>query len=112
MKTLLIVTLLIAAVVLCAAASNRDFWVINYSGKAMTSMHLSVHGLGDWYNFPLGSDRANGAQFKMNFYDDNAACVYDIRVTYDDGKVLGYTKGIDLCQWHTVEFDGDLARWY
>ncbi len=110
MKTLLIVTLILAMVV-CAYAANRDFTVYNYSGKTMRSMQLSVHGRADWYNFPLQYDRANATQFEMNFYDNNPACVYDIRVTYTDGTTATYNRGIDLCQWHKVEFDGELVRW-
>ena len=97
---------LLAAALLAtpALAARQDFTVINRTGHVIVTMNVSPSSSSRWGQDILGREvLANGEQAAVSFDNDEDQCVFDIRVTYDDGTAND-ERGVNLCEVSTVEF--------
>jgi len=107
-KTLAILAAMAALAISSSANDRRNFWVLNNTGKTMTSFYVAVHGTtAPWSDNTLSYTLSDGQGRSMYFTDNDSACVYDFRVRYADGTSQDYLQGRNLCQTHAVQFNSD-----
>jgi hypothetical protein len=103
MKNFAIAAALAAAAWATAAyAAQQDFTLINNSGHDVLTLNVSPSSQDSWGPDILGVDiLPNGESVDISFDRDEEECVWDIRVTYDDGDT-GDWRGFNLCETTTV----------
>ncbi|HEX8640649.1 MAG TPA: hypothetical protein VF704_05780 [Allosphingosinicella sp.] len=94
--------LAVSALATAAYAAQQDFTVINSSGHDVLTLNVSPSSEESWGPDILGVDiLADGDSAEVTFDRDEEECMWDIRVTYDDGDT-GDWRGINLCETATV----------
>lgn len=87
-----------------ALAARQDFAVINHSGHVIVTLNVSPSSSNRWGPDLLGREvLANGEQAMMSFDKEEDHCLFDIRVTFDDGTAND-ERGVNLCEVSEVEF--------
>ena len=86
-----------------AWAAQQDFTIVNNTGQAILTLNVSPADSNQWGPDILGMDVLGAdEQAEISFDNEEEQCVWDIRVTYEDGDT-GDWRGIDLCETVTVE---------
>ena len=91
---------------------QRDFWMLNNTGRVVVRAFISPHNVGSWGPDSLGSNDVLGDENGMliTFNSDMpTSCVFDFRLVFDAGDVQEYLGGINLCKYRAVEFDDQTA---
>ena len=87
-----------------AWAAAQDFTITNHTGHTIVTLNVSPNSSNQWGPDILGRDvLANGEQAEVSFDRDEDHCIWDIKVTYDDGTEND-ERGINLCETTEVEF--------
>ena len=104
MKRLWVAGAFLASMIATAAyAAQQDFTITNHTGQAVMTLNVSPTSENSWGPDILGVDvLANGDSAEISFDRDQDECVWDIRVTYEDGDT-GDWRGINLCETTDVE---------
>ena len=85
-----------------AWAGEQDFRIINRTGHTVMTLNVSPSDETAWGPDILGVDvLANGESADISFDRDEDRCLWDIRVTYDDGDT-GDWRQVNLCETTTV----------
>jgi len=85
-----------------AAAQEQNFTVVNNTGQVVVSLSVSPSSQDNWGPDVLGSEfLANGEHAQVAFEPQEDTCVWDLRVTYDDGEAAEW-RGVNLCEISTV----------
>lgn len=89
-----------------ASADQRDFTLVNETGRTITNAYVSSSNYSHWGSDVLGSDvlpsgRSTGIRFTGGA---SAQCYYDIRVV-TRGGAEGTLYEVNLCATSTVTFD-------
>jgi hypothetical protein len=89
------------------SADRRNFWLLNNTGRTITSFFVAVHGSEEpWGSDVLGTATLpTGVGTVVYFSDYNTSCMYDFRVGYSDGSHQDYLRGRNVCQSHAVQFN-------
>jgi hypothetical protein len=96
--------LLVSAIATAAYAAAQDFTITNSTGHVIVTLNVSPTSSSRWGPDILGREvLADGEQAEVSFDRDENQCVWDIRVTYDDGTEND-ERGINLCETTEVEF--------
>jgi hypothetical protein len=106
MKKLMMAGALLAAAFSATAAwaAPQDFTVTNNTGHVIVTLNVSPNDSDRWGPDILGREvLANGEQAEVTFDRNEDQCVWDIRVTYDDGTEND-ERGVNLCETTEVEF--------
>ncbi len=86
---------------LCATAAwaaAQDFTLHNRTGHVIMTLNVSPSNSNQWGPDILGREvLASGESAEVSFDRDEDQCVWDIRVTYDDGTEND-ERGINLCE--------------
>jgi hypothetical protein len=94
--------LAVSALATAAFAAQQDFTIVNDTGQAVLTLNVSPTSENSWGPDILGVDiLANGESAEVSFDRDEEECVWDVRVTYEDGDT-GDWRGINLCETVTV----------
>ena len=94
---------LLSALATAAYAAQQDFRIVNNTGQAIMTLNVSPTTEDSWGPDILGVDiLAAEEQADISFDNDTEECLWDIRVTYEDGNV-GAWQGINLCETVLVE---------
>jgi hypothetical protein len=118
MKVLARVVTLVAAI-LCTVqgptplrAEQRDFWVLNDTGRIFREVYVSPHESHSWENDVLGqASLPSGLGFKVTFGTNyESSCEMDIKVVYSDRSSEIYDRGIDVCNLDAVDLHPGEAR--
>lgn len=81
-----------------AWAAPQDFDIHNKTGQAIITLQVSESGDEAWGEDILADDiLANGESGEITFDRDAESCLWDIRVTYEDGDE-GDWRQINLCE--------------
>jgi hypothetical protein len=99
------VALLAALWAIPAFADPRDFNVANNTSIVLTQVYVSPSDTADWGDDIMGQDVLNaGENVDVSFRKfDGTTCLYDIKVTGQQGQV-GFLYKVDLCSISTVTF--------
>ena len=92
----------LAAVLMTAGAAltqqRQDFTLTNQTGYVIVTLNVSPQNQMRWGPDILGSGYlANGESAQVAFSGDADVCVWDLRVTYQDGDT-GEWRGVNLCE--------------
>ena len=94
---------LLSALATAAYAAQQDFRIVNNTGQAIMTLNVSPTTEDSWGPDILGVEiLAPEEQADISFDNDTEECLWDIRVTYEDGDV-GAWQGINLCETVLVE---------
>jgi hypothetical protein len=87
-----------------AWAAAQDFTLNNRTGHVIVTLNVSPSNSNEWGPDILGREvLANGESAEVSFDRSEDQCVWDIRVTYDDGTEND-ERGINLCETTDVTF--------
>jgi hypothetical protein len=82
--------------------AQQNFTVVNNSGHTVMTLNVSPSNEDSWGPDILGADTvANGQTAEVTFERGQSQCLWDIRVTYDDGD-SNDMRGVNLCEVATV----------
>ena len=104
MRQIFAALLLLASILFPSAASagQQDFTVVNQTGFVVVSINVSPSAEPNWGPDILGREvLANGETAQVSFDRAENICLWDIRVTYDDGDT-GDFRQVNLCEVTTV----------
>jgi hypothetical protein len=107
MKKLLMAGALVAAAFTATAAwaAAQDFTLHNRTGHVIVTLNVSPTTSNHWGPDILGVDvLADGEDAEVSFDRNEDQCVWDLRVTYDDGDVND-ERGINLCETTDITFN-------
>ncbi|HEV2866361.1 MAG TPA: hypothetical protein VGX37_07585 [Allosphingosinicella sp.] len=91
-----------AAMATAAFAAQQDFTIVNHTGQAIMTLNVSPTTQNSWGPDILGVDVLGAdEQADISFDNSEDECMWDIRVTYEDGDT-GDWRGINLCEITTV----------
>ena len=102
-KIFVVIALLFSTLATVAYAAQQDFTITNHTGQTVMTLNVSPTSENSWGPDILGVDvLGNGESAEISFDRDQDECVWDIRVTYEDGDT-GDWRGINLCETTDVE---------
>ena len=102
-KIFVVIALLFSTLATAAYAAQQDFTITNHTGQTVMTLNVSPTSENSWGPDILGVDvLGNGESAEVSFDRDQDECVWDIRVTYEDGDT-GDWRGINLCETTDVE---------
>jgi hypothetical protein len=106
-RILALAAVFLAVATTCSSADRRNFWLLNNTGRTITSFYVAVHGTdAPWGSDVLGtSTLSNAIGTVVYFRDFSTSCVYDFRVGYSDGTQQDYLLGRNLCEYRAVQFN-------
>src|SRR4051794_38293953 len=89
-----------------ASADQRDFTLVNHTGRTITNAYVSSSNNGNWGGDVLGRDvlpagRSTGIEFAGGA---RGQCYYDVRVI-TRGGAEGALYEVNLCSTSTVTFN-------
>ncbi|HTU10589.1 MAG TPA: hypothetical protein VMG08_06775 [Allosphingosinicella sp.] len=85
-----------------AIAGQQDFTIVNNTGHVVVTLNVSPSSETRWGPDILGQEvLANGESAEVSFDRNEDICMWDIRVTYDDGDT-GDWRQVNLCEVSTV----------
>ena len=92
-----------------AWAGKQDFEVVNKTGYVIEQLHVAPSRQQSWEEDVLGEDvLVDGDRTEIVFDRSEDTCMWDIKVTYDDGEVAAW-QGINLCKVSVVSLTYDSA---
>lgn len=99
-------TLAIAALTVgmggAASASNADFQLVNKTGYQIDSVFVGAHSSDSWGSDIMGkSALADDDSVNIVFPHGGAACMFDIKVKYNDGEEAEWGN-VNLCQYEKI----------
>ena len=107
MKKLVIAALLAGGLAAPAAAGEQDFTILNNTGYPIERVYVSASAKDDWEEDVLGRDTLpNGERTKIRFDRDEDACLWDLKVVYEDEESAEW-QGINLCKVSVVALSYD-----
>lgn len=81
-----------------ATAGDQDFTLINQTGYVIKEVYVSAAAADDWEEDVLGVDvLGNGVRTKISFPRDANACMWDLKVVYEDDETAEW-NGFNLCE--------------
>ena len=96
-RHLALATLVALGLAGAAAAGTQDFTLINATGYTLSEVYVSPARARDWEEDVLGRDvLADGARTEITFSRDTDACLWDLKVVYDDGESAEW-DALNLC---------------
>lgn len=99
-------TLALAAVTLAAprvaSANDADFTLVNKTGYQIDEVYISSANSSKWGRDVMGDNAlGNNRQVNITFPHGNGACIFDIKVKYQDGDTAEWSK-VDLCEYTKI----------
>jgi hypothetical protein len=81
--------------------ARQNFEIVNTTGYTVMTLNVAPTASDEWGPDILGRDTlANGETAQITFDRSETQCLFDIRVTYEDGDVSD-TRGVDVCRVST-----------
>ena len=85
-----------------AVADERNFQLINGTGRTIAQVFISPANVSDWEEDVLSVNvLPDGESANIHFVDDVEECVYDIMIVHDDGD-RAIWGSINLCEASVV----------
>ncbi|HEY0837588.1 MAG TPA: hypothetical protein VGE72_26980 [Azospirillum sp.] len=81
-----------------AVAGDQDFKIVNKTGYTFKNIHVSEANNNSWDEDVLGRDvLENGESLDVSFSKGTKTCIWDMKVTYDDGETAVW-EDLNLCK--------------
>lgn len=81
-----------------AVAGDADFTLVNHTGYDLREVYISPANRNSWGRDRLGKDTLDNNKSRLFTFSDNANCVQDLKVVFDDDDSSVVWKGLDLCE--------------
>ena len=81
-----------------AMAGDADFTLVNQTGYDLREVYISPANRNSWGRDRLGKDTLDNNKSRLFTFSDNANCVQDLKVVFDDDDSSSIWKGLDLCE--------------
>jgi hypothetical protein len=96
----MIFTAFTAAAPSAHAQSRQDFLLVNRTGYDISEIYISPGKADDWQEDILGSDDNldDGDQKEITFNRVGKACIWDLKVVYEEDDSNAVWHDIDLCK--------------
>ena len=103
----LLSTVLVMLTAFSAFANDADFVLKNKTGYQIDEVYVAPSSSKNWGRDIMGSGAlGDGEQVKIVFPHGNGACLFDIKVKYEDGSDASWA-GVDLCKWEAISLFWD-----
>lgn len=89
------------------AQDERNFWVLNNTGKTISRLYVSPHERRSWGSDILGQAQLpNGVGTLITFDSDVwSSCIMDFKLVFRDGSEQTYMQGRNVCALGAVQFN-------
>jgi len=93
-----------------AMAGDADFTLRNKTGYQIDEVYVSSSASKNWGKDIMGKDSLDdGEHVKIVFPRRSDACIFDIKVKYEDGDEAEW-GGVDLCKYDVITLHWDKAK--
>lgn len=113
---IVVMLFLTATVIIFGSVSShgqdrRNFWLLNNTGKKISSFYVSPHESESWGKDILGqAELPNGIGTIITFDSDvQTSCVMDFKIVFGDGSKQTYTTGRNVCTLGAVQFNRETS---
>lgn len=91
------------------AQDQRNFWLLNNTGKHITEFYVSPHERFVWGTDALGLSTLPDSRRTLIYFDPawRSSCVMDFKLVFSDGTSQVYLQGRNVCQLTAVQFNSD-----
>ncbi|MBR7620867.1 argininosuccinate lyase [Phenylobacterium sp. 20VBR1] len=90
-----------------AVAGDQDFTLVNATGYTLNQVFVSPTRAKDWEEDVLGRDvLADGDRTEITFSRDTDACLWDLKVVYDNGESAEW-DALSLCKISVAKISYD-----
>jgi len=90
-----------------ASANDADFVLKNKTGYQIDEVYVSASKNKNWGKDIMGTGSlGDGEQVKITFPHGNGACIFDLKVKYNDGDESEWS-GVDLCKYESISLFWD-----
>lgn len=93
-----LVTLLCGMTGSAVLAGDADFTLVNQTGYDLREVYISPANRNSWGRDRLGKDTLDDKKSRLFTFSDNANCVQDLKVVFDDDDSVSIWKNLDLCE--------------
>ena len=80
------------------SAGEADFTLVNSTGYDLREIYISPTNRNSWGRDRLGDGTLGNSRSRLFTFSDNANCVQDLKVVFDDDGTSSIWKGLDLCE--------------
>jgi hypothetical protein len=80
------------------SAGDADFTLVNGTGYDLREVYISPTNRNNWGRDRLGDGILENNKSRLFTFSDNANCVQDLKVVFDDDASVSTWKGLDLCE--------------
>ncbi len=102
-KIVLLVLFLLAAQTDAQAQSRQDFVLVNKTGYEISEVYISTIKTNDWEENVIGDDSLEDDEARtIHFANAGKACMWDLKVVYEDDDSTAVWNSIDLCRTSRV----------
>ena len=93
------------------AQDERNFWVLNNTGKTITRLYISPHEGASWGNDILGQSELPKGMGTMIYFDTDVrtSCLMDFKLVFRDGSEQTYMQGRNVCLLGAVQFNRSIS---
>jgi hypothetical protein len=114
-----LVSMAIAAVAFLAApsatyaAGEQNFRLTNKTGYTVSEVYVSPHNAKSWQEDVMGQDTlGDGESVNISFNRGSTACVWDLKVVYEDDDSSAEWGNFNLCTISqiTIYYDEDSGK--
>ena len=107
MRIKLVTATVLLAIAAPAQAEDWDFVLVNKTGKTIKQVEIAPSGSEGWspekVDEGMDSKIRNGQDHTVHFAKDDAACKFDVRLTFVDDTTATAQK-LDVCDYAFAEF--------
>lgn len=84
------------------AQAKQNFTLINSTGYTIDQLYIATPKADDWGNDVLGEGvLPNGARREIRFSPRSSACIWDMRIVFDDGEKVEWER-FNLCEISSI----------
>ena len=80
------------------SAGDADFTLVNSTGYDLREVYISPANRNSWGRDRLGDGTLENRKSRLFTFSDNANCMQDLKVVFDDDGTSSIWKGLDLCE--------------
>jgi hypothetical protein len=94
---------MLAAQINAQAQNRQDFVLINKTGYEISEVYISTIKTNDWEENVIGDESLEDDEARtIRFANAGKACIWDLKVVYEDDDSTAVWNGIDLCKTSRV----------
>lgn len=111
LRSILMVSGVLLGITQAQGADQRNFWVLNNTGKVINGLFVSAHESRTWGEDTLGQARLPNGMGTFVYFSAYAksSCSMDFKLVFTDGTEQVYGQGRNVCQLGAVQFNDGVS---